>query len=200
MGVLIQHRHVTGTWRDCSGVKNRPASNSFSSFRLTDGWGLVGKEKRVYKLLSYCSGLNSEQKRPKTEFLSTLFKSGLLQRGEKHKLWCIHSKRWHQFVQSGSSPHVPDSRQERDLTKEPQFVSEPFLREVICVPDLKHLWQISNIHQYVFTSCVHHLQFHSASCWTGEDEAEWVRNTTVVMFVFITVDNKSWLSFRKFIL
>lgn len=36
-------------------------------------------------------------------------------------------------------PRVPDSRQDEDLTKEPQFLSEPFLREVLCVPDLKHL-------------------------------------------------------------
>lgn len=37
MGVLIQYRHITGTWRDCLGDKSRPASNSIFSFSLPDG-------------------------------------------------------------------------------------------------------------------------------------------------------------------
>lgn len=32
-GVLVQHRHTSGTWRDCTGDGSRPASNSISSFR-----------------------------------------------------------------------------------------------------------------------------------------------------------------------
>lgn len=39
MGVLIQYRHITGTWRYCMGDKSRPASNSILSFRQPDGRG-----------------------------------------------------------------------------------------------------------------------------------------------------------------
>lgn len=86
------------------------------------------------------------------------------------------------------------------LAKEPKFLSKPFLCEVLCVSDLKHLGQFDSLHQLVFASCVHHLLLWSATHGAGEDEAEGIRHTPVVMFVLITVDDKSWLSLWKLVL
>lgn len=54
MGVLIQYRHVTGTWRDCTGDKIRPASNSIPVLGWQMGEGLYAEHADSHREACDC--------------------------------------------------------------------------------------------------------------------------------------------------
>lgn len=94
MVVLIQYRHITGTWRDCIGHKQRPASNSIFSFRLGEVKLVPHVSTVTEKYTNSCDCLNllahwivicpKLYQRGLKLSTETLLKSGLAQRGGKH--------------------------------------------------------------------------------------------------------------------
>lgn len=104
-----------------------------------------------------------------------------------------------QFVQSESSsrPRTPEAT---TLTEEANFVFEPFLCQFFHASDLKYLGHLNGAHQFVFASCIHHLMEWSATCWTGEDEAERIGDPSVIVFVLKRVDDEPGLPLRQLLL